>query len=292
MIIFLLVLIIIYFTIKIFFLSDYFNKLDGLDKILFVCMFLLIIWVLIGLYYLYCFLYGIFSLTGEKHQFYSETIFEEILHCGIVPRFFYVLTYILLVILYIFLHIFGFWIVIILFVPYIIIVPIPIIPFILPVPLKSLLLIPFQKLTDRGILPLMRRVLFGFFNEETTKHLINSYYNISDFFYDNLKELISDFIIINEPKNEKISKGIQDDKYKTSTIDDENEETSKEVINNESDNTNIKNKIKQEYLICVKSKKSMNNFGENNNISNMFNDSKSDFECNLESIKSYMKIKI
>ena len=97
---------------------------------------------------------------------------------------------------YILLHIFAFWIIIILFVPFIIIIPIPIIPFILPIPLKYLLLIPFQKLTDRGILPLMRRVLFGFISEDTTKHLFNSYYNIYDFFYDNLKEMISDFFIL------------------------------------------------------------------------------------------------
>jgi hypothetical protein len=231
-------------------------------------------------------------LTSEIHQFYSETIFEYILHFSIFPRIYFVLSLILLVILYIFLHIFGFWIIIILFVPFIIIVPIPIIPFILPIPLKYLLLIPFQKLTDRGILPLMRRLLFGFFNEKTTKHLINSYYNITDFFYDNLKEIINDFIIINEPKNEKISKGLQDDKYKASTIDDENEETSRDIIKTESDNTKMTDKIKEEYLLCVKSQKGINKFGENINISNMFNDIKSDFECNFQNLKTYMKIKI
>jgi hypothetical protein len=193
---------------------------------------------------------------------------------------------------YILLHIFAFWIIIILFVPFIIIIPIPIIPFILPIPLKYLLLIPFQKLTDRGILPLMRRVLFGFISENTTKHLVNSYYNIYDFFYDNLKEMISDFIILNEPNNEKISKGLQDNKYRASTIDDENEETSNDIIKTESDNTKLKNKIKQEYLLCVKSKRGMNNFGEDNSISNTFNNSKNDFECNLDSLKTYMKIKI
>lgn len=293
MIIILIVLFIIYFTIKVFIFSDYFNKLDGLDKIIFVCMFLFIIWTLIGLYYLYCFLYGILYLTPEKHQFYSDTFIEDFLHNGFVPRFYFVISYILLIIFYILLHIFGFWIIIILFVPYIIIIPIPIIPFILPIPLKSLLLIPFQKLTDRGILPLMRRILFGFFSEKTTKHLINSSFNMYDFFYDNLKELISDFLILNEPKNEKISKGIQDNKYKTSTIDDENEETSKEIIEEDNENTKIKNLIKQEYLLCVKSKKGMNNFGENNNgMSNMFKDNKNDFECNLENIKSYIKVKI
>lgn len=292
MIIILLVIFIIYFIIKVFVLSDYFYKLDGLDKILFICIFLFIVWVLIGLYYLYCFIYGVIYITTEKHQFYSDTFIEDFLHNGIVPRIYFVISIILLVIFYILLHIFGFWIIIILFVPFIIIVPIPIIPFILPIPLKFLLLIPFQKLTDRGILPIMRRILFGFISEDTTKHLINSYYNIYDFFYDNLKEMINDFIILNEPKNEKISKGLQDNKYRTSTIDDENEETSKAIIKEDEENIKIKNKIKQEYLLCVKSKKGMNNYGENKSISNMFNDNKNDFECNFDNLKTYMKIKI
>ena len=292
MIIILLVCCIIIFSIKIFVASDYFSKLDGLDKILFICLYLLIIWVLLASYYIYCFIYGILFLTPQKHQFYTDTFIEDFLHNGIVPRFYFILTIILYVIFYIFLHIFAFWIIIILFVPFIIIIPIPIIPFVLPIPLKFLMLIPFQKLTDRGILPLMRRVLFGFFSEKTSKHLINSFYNISDFFYDNLKELISDFIILNEPKNEKISKGLQDDKYRTSTIDDENEETSNDIVKNESENTKLKKKVKEEYLLCLKSRKGMNNYGEDNSQSNMLNDNKNNVVCNLENLKTYIRIKI
>jgi hypothetical protein len=292
MILFLVIFFLIYFIAKVFIFSDYFNKLDGLDKIIFIFLLLFNIWVVLSIYYLYCFLYGFFFITPEKHQFYTDTFIEDFLHNALVPRIYFIISVILIIMFYILLHIFAFWIIIILFVPFIIIIPIPIIPFILPIPLKYLLLIPFQKLTDRGILPLMRRVLFGFISENTTKHLVNSYYNIYDFFYDNLKEMISDFIILNEPNNEKISKGLQDNKYRASTIDDENEETSNDIIKTESDNTKLKNKIKQEYLLCVKSKRGMNNFGEDNSISNTFNNSKNDFECNLDSLKTYMKIKI
>jgi len=292
MILFLVIFFLIYFIAKVFIFSDYFSKLDGLDKIIFIFLLLFNIWVVLSIYYLYCFLYGFFFITPEKHQFYTDTFIEEFLHNALVPRIYFIISVILIIMFYILLHIFAFWIIIILFVPFIIIIPIPIIPFILPIPLKYLLLIPFQKLTDRGILPLMRRVLFGFISEDTTKHLFNSYYNIYDFFYDNLKEMISDFFILNEPKNEKISKGIQDDKYRASTIDDENEDISNDIIKNESENTKMKNKIKQEYLLCVKSKRGMNNYGEDNSISNTFNNRKSDFECNLDSLKTYMKIKI
>jgi hypothetical protein len=292
MILFLVIFFLIYFIAKIFIFSDYFNKLDGLDKIIFIFLLLFNIWVVLSIYYLYCFLYGFFFITPEKHQFYTDTFIEDFLHNALVPRIYFIISVILIIMFYILLHIFAFWIIIILFVPFIIIVPIPIIPFILPIPLKYLLLIPFQKLTDRGILPLMRRVLFGFISEDTTKHLVNSYFNIYDFFYDNLKEMISDFFILNEPNNEKISKGLQDNKYRASTIDDENEETSNDIIKTESDNTKLKNKIKQEYLLCVKSKRGMNNFGEDNSMSNTFNNSKNDFECNLDTLKTYMKIKI
>jgi len=292
MILFLVIFFLIYFIAKVFIFSDYFNKLDGLDKIIFIFLLLFNIWVVLSIYYLYCFLYGFFFITPEKHQFYTDTFIEDFLHNALVPRIYFIISVILIIMFYILLHIFAFWIIIILFVPFIIIVPIPIIPFIFPIPLKYLLLIPFKKLTDRGILPLMRRVLFGFISENTTKHLVNSYYNIYDFFYDNLKEMISDFIILNERNNEKISKGLQDNKYRASTIDDENEETSNDIIKTESDNTKLKNKIKEEYLLCVKSKRGMNNFGEDNSMSNTFNNSKNDFECNLDSLKTYMKIKI
>jgi hypothetical protein len=291
MIIFLILFFIFYFIYKIFFSSNYFNKLDGMDKILFVCLFLFIIWVLLTLYYLFCIIYGIIYITVEVHPFYSGTPIEDFLHFCLVPRLYYLLSYILLILFFILLHIFGFWIIIILFVPFIIIVPIPIIPFILPVPLKFLLLIPFQKLTDRGILPLMRRILFGFFNEETTKHLLNSSYNIYDFFYENLKEMINDVIILNEPRNEKISKGIQDNKYRASTIDDENEEVSNDIIEKENKNKKLKNKIKEEYLLCVKTQKKLNNYGEDNSASNSFYNNKINSLCNLDTLKTYIKIK-
>ena len=292
MILILLVIFLIFFVVKIFFYSDYFYKLDGLDKIIFISLLLLNIWVFIAIYYIYCFIYSILFFTPDKHQFYTDSFIEYFLHYVAIPRFYFLLTIILLVLLYILLHIFGFWIIILIFVPFIIIIPIPIIPFVLPIPLKFLLLIPFQKLTDRGILPLMRRILFGFFSEKTTKHLLNSYFHTYDFLYDSIKEMFSDFLILNEPKNEKISKGIQDDKYATSTIDDENEETSNEVIKNESENVKLKKRIKEEYLLCVKSKKGLNNFGEGKSMSNMFKDNKSNFECNFDTLKTYMKIKI
>lgn len=292
MIIFLIIIFIIIFVYKTFFLSNFLNKLDSLDKIIYICLFLFTIWVLLALYYLYSFLYRIIFLTGEIHQFDTETMTEYFLHNYLVIRFYYFLTIILLVIFFILLHIFAFWMIIILFVPFIIIVPIPIIPFILPIPLKTLLLIPFQKLTDRGILPLMRRVLLGFISEDTTKHLINSSYNIYGFFYDNLREMINDVIILNEPYNDKISKGIQDDKYKTSTIDDENEELSKEIVKKDGGNKNIKKLIKDEYLLCVKRNKGINKFGENNEMNNMYGNNKSKFDCNFNNLKSYLKIKI
>jgi len=281
------ILIFIYYT---FFVSKYFNSLDGLDKVIFICLFLFNVWFMIALYYLFCTLYGILFITPEPHLFFSYTPIEGGLHYYIFPGIQYTLTYILFVILFILLHIFSFWLVVIYFVPYIIIVPIPIIPFILPIPLKTLLLIPFQKLTDRGILPLMRRVIFGLFSEDLTKHLIASYFDIYGFFFDNLKAMISDVILLNKPKNRKISKGIQDDLYRSPTIDDENEETSKEIIEKNSVDSEAIRKIKKEYMMCVIRKKGLTKYGENNNMSKEIKNFVNNSVCNFDLLKNYLKI--
>jgi len=298
MLIFLIYLIIIILTIYTFFISSYFKKLDFLDKILHISIFLFIIWFLITIYYIYCFFYQFITINPfEIHQFFTNHPFERFLHFYFTPFIYFILSFIILTKLYILLHIFVFWIIIIIFVPFIMIFPIPIIPFILPIPLKSILLElpPFKQLTDRGILPLLRRIIFGFFfTEDKLKHFISSFFDINSFFYENIKNTLNDFIIINEPKNyNKISKGIQDDKYKTQTIDDntDNEEISNQIINDDKNNIN-KNKIIDEYLVCVKSKKSLNNYKDTNIYSNKINDNQNELDCNFDNLKNYIKIKI
>jgi hypothetical protein len=289
MIIFLIFLFVILFTLNVFVYTDYFKKMDALDKIIFIFTFFFIVWVLFTLYFIFCFFCKLIFVTTINHPFHTDTMIEYSLE-SLSLRIIYVLSFILLVMFFVLLYIFGIWMIIILYVPFIIIVPIPFIPFLLPIPLKILLLIPFKKLTDRGILPLMRRVFLGFADEETSKHLINSSYDIYGFFFDNLKAMISDFLILNEPKKNKISKGLQDDKYKRSTIDDENEETSNELIENE--NKKVKERLKNEYLICVKTQRKLNNYGDNKYASNGYSDKRKETDCNFDNLKSYLKYKI
>lgn len=293
MIIFFILFIVIYAIYYTFFVLDFFYKKDALDKIIFICLFIFYVWLFLTLYYIFCIICMGLFLTEKPHPFFSDTSLEYIFHGRIGPFILYVLSYYLLYILYLLFHIFCFWIIVLIFVPFLIIVPIPIIPFVLPIPLKTLLLIPFQKLTDRGILPLMRRIIFGIFSENSLKrHFINSTFNIYDFIYDNLKEMVGNFIVLNEPKNEKISKGIQDDKYKTSTVDDENEETSKKITKEENANKEMKKRVKEEYLICVRTKNSLNNYGENKIAANSANNKKYELDCNFDNLKKYIKIKI
>jgi len=293
MLIFFILFFKIIFTYKVFFKTDYFNRLDGLDKIIFICLFLFILWAIITMYYIFTNIYQIIYLTEDLHPFDIQFFAEKGFHIYILPFIDYILTYTLLIILFILLHIFAFWMIIILYVPFIIIVPIPFIPFIVPIPLKEILLIPFKRLTERGILPLMRRLFLSIFSEQTIKHILISDANdVYSFFYDNLKSMINDVLILNEPNNEKISKGLQDDKYKTSTIDDENEEKSKEIIQSDSENKIIKNKIMKEYKVCVNKGKGLNKYGEDNTLSNTFGDNKNNVDCNFDTLKSYMKIKM
>jgi ribosomal protein L16 Arg81 hydroxylase len=138
----------------------------------------------------------------------------------------------------------------------------------------------------------MRRVLLGFMDEETTKHMIDSSYDIYGFFFDNLKSMISDLLILNEPKKKKISKGLQDDKFKRETVDDENEEQSNEIIRTENENKKMKERLKNEYLMCVKTQRKLNTYGENKLASNKYNDKKTETDCNFDNLKSYLKYKI
>lgn len=276
---------------------EYFKSLDLIDKIIFICTVIVEITIILILYFTYCFCYNIFffpSEINEKSQFDSKTSIENSLHIFSVYLLEFLIYFILLPILFILFHIFVFWMIIIIFVPYIIIVPIPIIPFILPIPLKTMMLElipPFRKLTDRGILPLMRRIFFRLISYETIKNkFTNSFVDIYGFLFDDIKIVLNDVIKLYKPKDNKISKDIQDDQYKIGTIDDntDNKKQSEEAIENE--NTRLKEIIKNEYNICVKTKKKFTNYGEST-LSNVYEDTKNDFNCNFDELKRYLKNK-
>jgi len=107
----------------------------------------------------------------------------------------------ILIILFVLLNwIFIFWLLIILFVPYIIVFPIPIIPFIFILPLKPILLAiipPFQTLTDTGTLPTLKRIYERIFSDRFFTNFIKFFFyptmtDIKNYLANYINEIFTD----------------------------------------------------------------------------------------------------
>lgn len=284
---FFIICLVIFIFLSIFiFKYKEFNSLDIIDKIIYICICFFIIWGTITLYYLICMFYK-FITGGEiplQAKYLEKTKYNIILYT------YYLISFIILVILIVLIHIFIFWMLIIIFVPFIILIPIPIIPFIIPIPLKTILLEvvpPFKRLTERGILPLFRRIVFTLFNKQGIKDKFKDIFvNTYGFFYEELKLILSDLTKLNEPEREKISKGIQDDKYKTTTIDDDtdNEKNAKDAI--EGTNEKLTDKLKDEFNICLKTTVKFTEYGDK---SFNYENKMGELNCNFDKLKNYLK---
>lgn len=108
-------------------------------------------------------------------------------------------VHILLILLILLLWIFVFWMIIIIFVPYIIIFPIPIIPFVFILPLKPILLAlpPFSTLTETGTLPLVYKIISRLFNPSIFENFLKYFIepvatDLTDYFYYNTKQLFNE----------------------------------------------------------------------------------------------------
>jgi len=284
-------LIILTFILIFYYKYKDFNSLDILDKIIYIVICFSIIWGTISSYYIFCMIYNLIT-NGQRPY---EMKFFETTKDRIILYIYFIISFILLIILIVLVYIFIFWMLIIIFVPFIILIPIPIIPFLLPIPLKSILLEyvpPFKRLTDRGILPLMRRIVFTFFSEKGIKDKLGDVFITSyGFLYKELKMILNDFIILDKPQEEKISKGIQDDKYKTATIDDntDNEKQAKNAI--EGENEILMDKLKDEFNICLRTMKGFTEYGDKTSLTNVYQDKMGEINCNFDKLKNYLKNK-
>lgn len=105
-------------------------------------------------------------------------------------------TLLFVILFWIFIH----WLCILIFVPFIIIFPIPIFPFIFILPLQPLMLElipPFKVLTNVGTLPMMLKISSRIFNQQIITNTFNyflypSFKDLNVYFYNNIKQLISD----------------------------------------------------------------------------------------------------
>lgn len=201
------------------------------------------------------------------------------------------------------LWIFVFWMITIIFVPYVLIIPIPIIPFIVPIPLKLVILEyvpPFKILTDRGILPFMRRNIFRFlFSEDTIKiKLKKTLEDTYSFLYDEFKIIFGEIFknVMQEPEPIVISKDLQDDDYAIDiSTEGQGEETSKEKESDVSpENKKIQDLINEELEICLRSKQSFttSDISSVQSFYNSITDMNGYAQCYASSIKSYIDNKL
>ena len=198
--------------------------------------------------------------------------------------------------------IFTLWMSVIIFVPFVIIIPIPIIPFMIPIPLKLVILEyvpPFKLLTDRGVLPYMRKIIFRFlFSEDALKKKFsNSLGDTYGFLYNELKTILGDIFknVMTEPEPVIISKDLQDDDYAVDISSEGQEETKKQKETEASpENKKIQDLIDEELKVCLRSKQSFTP-SDASNIGSLYSSMPSASvyaSCYASSIKSYIDNKL
>jgi hypothetical protein len=264
-------------------------SLSTIDKIIDITIKVFIFWVCANIYILIQFFFnshGTYGILFDLQFFGSDFI-------GYVFRFLVMWANLFLCFIFsVLLWIFVLWMIILIFVPFIIVFPIPIIPFFVIVPLKFLLLFyvpPFRTLTERGILPLCRKIVFRFiFSEKTLKDKFkSSFADIYSFLFDEIKNTLGGIV-----KNAGIVS--KDDEYKIKTVDDGTDNEAKANAVMKEDTKGHKNKevmdlINEELQICLKTKQVFTT-PESGLLSGADN-LKNYAECYSKSIKSYIKNK-
>jgi hypothetical protein len=228
---------------------------------------------------------GIFGVLFDFQFFGSDLIAIFMIFLLLIS------TLYILYILSLLFWIFVFWMIIKIFVPFVIFIPIPIIPFIIPIPLKMIILEnvpPFKLLTERGILPMIEKIIFRFlFSSDTIKSKFsNSLSDVYRFLYDEIKNSIGDALnLMGLKKPEKT----EDEKYEVKTVDDG---TTNKIQGEKElkDNKEIMDLINEELEICMRSKQALTTPNSDlfNGIKNLNNYS----ECYSRSIKSYIDNRI
>jgi len=204
--------------------------------------------------------------------------------------------------------IFIFWMLIIIFVPYIIPIPIPIIPFVFILPLKPLMLLlipPFKTLTDLGTLPLMYRIIERLFSIQLFTNFLNYFLyptisDVNNYLYENMRQIAKDYANTDDismfySQDNSINPINNDDNIKE--IDNTNPEDIKK-FDEYKEHKNIKtgmDLIKYETDMCVKMKQTFKPYNSSylNDVSIDMDNSFSPYsDCYAKSIKSYLKTSI
>ena len=209
--------------------------------------------------------------------------------------------------------------IIIIFVPFVIVFPIPIIPFIFILPLKPILLAlpPFITLTQTGTLPLMYSILSRLFNYNTFVNFFNYFFNptITDlkiYFKENTLQLLNEifyYLTGNDFNNYNFSNDnideftdeSQDGRTKEMVRDGiETNDNSNDIdkYNQVKDSSKIKGgmkKIEEDTDLCISMSKKFKlyNSSFSDDISTDIDNSITPYnKCYIAAIKSYLKTSI
>ena len=209
----------------------------------------------------------------------------------------------ILVFLIVTLHwIFIFWLLIIIFVPFIIIIPIPIIPYIFILPLKPLLLAiipPFQTLTDLGTIPLIYRAFNRIFTTDTVKNwFIGSATDLKNYIFSFINEIFIDLFGDDLHKYFKVKEDTVDHSNDLKDLDEIDKKEDKETYEKYKKESSVKTnseKIDYETQLCVNMKQKFKLYNSNylDEVSADITNSFSPYsECYANAIKSYLKTSI
>jgi len=267
--------------------------MSSLDFTINLVIFVFLFWVLSNIYIFFIFIFNSFGIKGilfDWEFFPSDYI-------GYVFRILITLSNIFLCIMLSFLWwIFVLWMIIIIFVPFLIIIPIPFIPFFIPIPLKFLMLAlipPFKTLTERGILPWVLRMVLIIFSTDSIKTKFNQAFSTTyGVFYDDLKKITGEIL---EKPSTTVSYN-ENDINKVPTVDDgtDNKELAKKELKNDNSGRNKKvmELINEELELCIKSKQAFTLPNSKTGALKSAEDMKSYSECYARSVKSYLDNKL
>jgi|LakMenE01Jun11ns_1017448.scaffolds.fasta_scaffold9956665_11 hypothetical protein len=275
----------------------------------------------------YVIVYNLYYFIKRFFWFYGISklnIFANIPVISLILYYIFFIAYRLaiyasLILLVILFWIFCFWMAIILFVPFVIIFPIPIFPFIFILPLKSLMLLlipPFKTLTDLGTLPLIYKIssrigtgniFYNFFDyflyptaDDVSKYL---YYNVNQIVQDTSGYDISDYYIPSENVDIDDEFKNKTDDYSGKTKEMKDLETNddpkdidkyREYKNNPTINEGMK-KIEEETQMCINIAQKFKPYNASY-TQDVQIDTENSFspynECYIKAIKSYLKTSI
>ena len=278
------------------------NPIMTIHNILIICVIYIIVF---NTFYLIFFLIDFLRL-------YIFTDFFNHLWYVIYPLYFILCVlnviayYTSLIILVMLFWVFVFWMLILIFVPFIIIFPIPIPPFIFILPLKPLMLLlipPFKTLTDLGALQLVFRIFSriftrGFYDDFLNSFIKPSYNDINNYLYENFKQLAKDYGNNSDITNFYSREKIDDDANNNlNEISKDNPDDVKKY-DEYKEKSNIKkgmNLISYETDMCIKMKQKFKPYNSSymNDVNVDMDNSFSPYnECYSKAIKSYLKTSI